>query len=390
MQRIIFFLFTLFVSNQLIFSQTIQFEPMSLEDAIAASEKAGKPVMFMAYQSTCGHCEKMINEVFTDTMVSNFYNANFINIRIDMLDQAMAKKYIQQYYLSSFPTFIIIDGKGETLFQFVGEFKAAEFVKQGKLALDPANQIPVNKKAFEANPSDSTACYNYLLTLSRGRLSTQAVAATYFNANNKQLEFTTSNWRILSMSVSNLDSEVFRYMLEHKADFEKVVSTKKVERKFYLTSAYNLQTPATTNDTINYFRYRNLAAKIGLPIIDSLILVTDLSVYEKNKQWDNYVQTAKTNTEKYLWNDANSLRRISDMLYEHSSDKSTLIKGANFAVRSAELKPEYFNNLSAARIYNKIGYTDMAKKYAKQAIVEGKKKNMNTVEANKLLEELGG
>ena len=131
--------------------------------------------MFMAYQSTCTHCEKMINEVFPDTMVSNFYNANFINIRIDMLDQAMAKKYIQQFYLSSFPTFIIINGKAETLYQYVGEFKAAEFVKQAKLSLDPANQIPTNRRAFEANPADSTACYNYLLTLSRGRLATQVL-----------------------------------------------------------------------------------------------------------------------------------------------------------------------------------------------------------------------
>ena len=78
------------------------------------------------------------------------------------------------------------------------------------------------------------------------------------------------------------------------------------------------------------------------------------------------------------------------MIYDHSSDKSTLVKGANFAVRSAELKPEYFNNLSAAKIYFKLGYNDLSKKYAQQAIAEGKKKNMNTVEANKILEELGG
>ena len=390
MFRNITLLLTFFALTGSLFAQSINFQPLSLEDAIIESGKTGKPVMFMAYQSTCTHCEKMINEVFPDTMVSNFYNANFINIRIDMLDQAMAKKYIQQFYLSSFPTFIIINGKAETLYQYVGEFKAAEFVKQAKLSLDPANQIPTNRRAFEANPADSTACYNYLLTLSRGRLATQSVASAYFNANNKQLEFTTSNWRILSMSVSNLDSEIFRYMLEHKADFEKVASTKKVERKFYLTAAYNLQTPATTNDTTNYFRYRNLAAKVGLPIIDSLILVTDLSVYEKNKKWDAYIQAAKSGAEKYLWNDANSLRRISDMIYDHSSDKSTLVKGANFAVRSAELKPEYFNNLSAAKIYFKLGYNDLSKKYAQQAIAEGKKKNMNTVEANKILEELGG
>jgi len=390
MYRILTLIFTVFMSGSLLFGQSINFEPMSLEDALTESGKTGKPVLFMAYQSTCSHCEKMLNEIFPDTAVSNFYNANYINVKIDLLDQAMAKKYIKQFYITSFPTFVILNSKGETLYQFVGEFKGSEFVKQGKLALDPQNQIPTNRIAFEKNMADSTACYNYLLVLSRGRLSTQGVANSYFAANNKQLETNATNWKILSMSVSDMESEVFKFMLAHRNDFAQVMTAKKVDRKFYLTAAFNLQTPASNNDTTNYFKMRNIAATFGMPIIDSLILVNDLNVYEKNKRWADYINAAKSGAEKYLWNDSNTLRRISDNFYEHSDDKSTLMKGANYAVRSAELKPEYFNNLSAAKIYYKTGYDDLAKKYAKQAIVEGKKKGMNVNEAEIMVNELGG
>lgn len=390
MYRIVTLIFTVFISGSLLFGQSINFEPMSLEDALTESGKTGKPVLFMAYQSTCSHCEKMLNEIFPDTAVSNFYNANYINVKVDLLDQAMAKKYIKQFYITSFPTFVILNSKGETLYQFVGEFKGSEFVKQGKLALDPQNQIPTNRIAFEKNMADSTACYNYLLVLSRGRLATQGVANSYFAANNKQLETNATNWKILSMSVSDMESEVFKFMLAHRNDFAQVMTAKKVDRKFYLTAAFNLQTPASNNDTTNYFKMRNIAATFGMPIIDSLILVNDLNVYEKNKRWADYINAAKSGAEKYLWNDSNTLRRISDNFYEHSDDKSTLMKGANYAVRSAELKPEYFNNLSAAKIYYKTGYDDLAKKYAKQAIVEGKKKGMNVNEAEILVNELGG
>ncbi|MGB4931522.1 MAG: thioredoxin family protein [Chitinophagales bacterium] len=390
MYRIVTLIFTVFISGSLLFGQSINFEPMSLEDALTESGKTGKPVLFMAYQSTCSHCEKMLNEIFPDTAVSNFYNANYINVKVDLLDQAMAKKYIKQFYITSFPTFVILNSKGETLYQFVGEFKGSEFVKQGKLALDPQNQIPTNRIAFEKNMADSTACYNYLLVLSRGRLATQGVANSYFAANNKQLETNATNWKILSMSVSDMESEVFKFMLAHRNDFAQVMTAKKVDRKFYLTAAFNLQTPASNNDTTNYFKMRNIAATFGMPIIDSLILVNDLNVYEKNKRWADYINAAKSGAEKYLWNDSNTLRRISDNFYEHSDDKSTLMKGANYAVRSAELKPEYFNNLSAAKIYYKTGYDDLAKKYAKQAIVEGKKKGMNVNEAEIMVNELGG
>lgn len=369
-------------------AQKIDFQPMSVEDAIMESAKTGKPVMFMAYQSTCTHCEKMLKEVFMDSTVSQFYNANYINVKVDMLDQNMAKQYIQRFSISSFPTFVILNGKAETLYQYVGEFKAEEFVNQGQLALDPKNQIPTNRAAFEKNPSDSTACYAYLLVLSRGRLSTQPTANRYFNANNKQLAFTEANWRIISMSVSDMESEVFEYMIAHRNDFAQVATAKKVDRKIYLTAAYNLQTPANMNDTINYQKYRAIAAQFNLPVIDSLILLNDLKVNEKNKNWTAYINAAKKDAEKYLWNDANTLRRISENIYEHTEDRSTLIKGANFAVRSSELRPDYFSNISAAKIYYKLEYKDQANKYAKQAITEGRKTNMNVAEAEKIINAL--
>ncbi|MGB4931215.1 MAG: hypothetical protein WBP43_14660, partial [Chitinophagales bacterium] len=63
MYRILTLIFTVFMSGSLLFGQSINFEPMSLEDALTESGKTGKPVLFMAYQSTCSHCEKMLNEI---------------------------------------------------------------------------------------------------------------------------------------------------------------------------------------------------------------------------------------------------------------------------------------------------------------------------------------
>lgn len=338
----------------------------------------------MAYQKTCGHCEKMINEVFPDTSVSNFYNSKYICVKIDMLDQNMAKKYIPKYNLSSFPTFIILNRKGEVLSQFVGEFKPAEFLHQGQLALDPAQQLPMLRAQFEANSADSTSTYAYLLALSRGRLSTQGVANTYFKANGEQLEISAFNWKIVSMSVSDMSSAVFQYMVSNKEKFAEITSLKKVERKFYLTAAYNMQVAVSSNDTSNYFKQRKLSETLQLHAVDSLIFVNDLNIFEKNKLWERYLNVAAKQAELYVWTDANLLRRIAENIYEHAEERSVLQKGANCAVRSAELKPDYFSNLAAARIYYKMGSVELAKKYAQRAVDEGNKKNMNVTEAAKI------
>lgn len=384
MQRLILAFLAFFGGVSLMSAQSIDFLPMLPPEAMQRSAIEQKPVMFMAYQKTCGHCEKMLEEVFVDTAVSNFYNAHFLNIKIDMLDQEMAKLYIPKYSISSFPTFIILNDKGDVLAQYVGEFKAEEFINQGKLALDPEKQLPYLRAQFEKNRADSVATYEYLLGLARGRLSTQNVANQYFAANGNTLETNAYNWKILSMSVSDMTSPVFQFMRAHKDDFAAASSIKKVERKFYLTAAYNLQTSISQNDTTRYNIQRNNAKLLNLHTVDSLIFVSDLNIYEKNKMWPQYVASAKNGAEKYVWYDVNLLRRIAENICANSDDPSALQKGANCAVRSAELKPDYFNNLAAARIYEKLGYIDLAKKYGQRAVDEGVKKNMNVTEAARI------
>lgn len=103
MQRIITFFAALIISFTALNAQGIDFQPMSLEDALISSAKSQKPVFFMAYQSTCGHCEKMMKEVFPDTAVSNFYNANFICLKVDMLDQNEAKNISEDFISAPSP-----------------------------------------------------------------------------------------------------------------------------------------------------------------------------------------------------------------------------------------------------------------------------------------------
>ncbi len=367
------------------FAQGINFREISLQEAINVSAAENKPVLFMAYQATCGHCEKMLNEIFPDTALSNFYNKNYICIKEDLLDQEKAKLYLKRFYITSFPTFIILNSKSEILYQFVGEFKSAEFIKQGTLALNPKNQLPFVKSGFDQNPSDSTACYNYLLVLSRGRLATQPVANMYFNANKKNLEFTSANWKIISMSVSDMDSEIFKYAITHKKEFGEVVTEKKVDRKIFLTATYNLQSPINANDTVTYFRNRKIAEKLNVLLIDSVIFVNDLNVYEKNKQWNNYMRTALSEAEKFVWNDANVLRRIGDVFNNYSMDITDLKNAIPIALRCVELKPEYYNYLIAANMYLKLQDKTNANMYALKAKEVGEKNKMNISEANLII-----
>jgi hypothetical protein len=309
----------------------------------------------------------------------------YICVKEDLQDTEKAKAYLKRFYITSFPTFIILNSNAELLYQFVGEFKAEEFINQGRLALDPKNQIPTVKAAFDKNTKDSTACYNYLLVLSRGRLQTQSVANMYFHAHDKNPEVTPANWKIFSMSVSDMGSEVFKYMIANKDAYAAIVTQKKVDRKIYLTAAYNLQSPANANDTLVYFKNRKAAEQLHFQIVDSLIFINDLNVYEKNKMWDDYMLVSLKGAERFVWNDANVLRRICDVFNKNASDPEALKKAVKFAERAADLRPEYYNFLAAANLYLKAKDKTHAKEFAIKAKELGLTNNMNVSEANLVL-----
>lgn len=237
------------------------------------------------------------------------------------------------------------------------------------------------------HPADSTACYDYLLALSRARLATQPVANMYFFSIRKDFQFNTTNWKIFSMSVSDMESDVFAFMVEHKEDFAKAVTIQKVDRKLYLTAAYNIVPPANANDTLVYYKKRVSAAALHLPEVDSLIFVNDLNICEKNKYWNRYIDTAVAHGQALAWNDATRLRRMAEVIYLNTDDPAKLQTGAVFAVRSVELKDDYFGNLAAAKIYLKLNDKEKAKEYANNAKQIGGANKMNIAEAELILME---
>ncbi|MBC8045367.1 MAG: thioredoxin family protein [Fimbriimonadaceae bacterium] len=387
MKRIFITGFCLLFFRIFCFTQhAIEFKEITFQQSLELSAKENKPVLFMCYEDWCGHCEKMINEVFIDSTLAAFYNKNFICVKQDMTTgdgQALVKRF----YITSFPTFVVLNKSGETIYQFIGEYKGADFIKMGETSLITENQIPYLKNQFENNLLDSTACYKYLQVLSKGRLPTQQVVNTYFEANKNNFEISSGNWKILSSGVSDINSIPFKFIIDHQKEFAEVVTQKKVDRKIYLSSAYNLQTAANANDTANYFLNRNVATTFNNSQVDSLIFVNDLAVYEKNKKWSNYISTALRGTETYSWNDATPLRRIAENIYIHSDETTQIVKASLYAKRSVKLKQDYFNTILQAKILIKLGYKTDAKLFAEEAKALAEKNKTNTSEAELIIKQ---
>lgn len=166
------------VSCNNIFAQErgTKFENISLKEALAKATKNGgkapKLVFVDCYTQWCGPCKKMAKQVFPLPVMGDFFNANFINLKIDV-EKGEGIEIAKRYNISAFPTFLILKANGEEVNRIVGASEADRFIEKVKFAMDQ-NNSPVSFKAkYIANPTFNSAM-EYLRAMDSGNFDYSA------------------------------------------------------------------------------------------------------------------------------------------------------------------------------------------------------------------------
>jgi len=92
------------------------------------SKKQNKPIFVDAYTTWCGPCKTLAKEVFTQKKVADFFNENFINVKMDMeKGEGIALK--TSWDIKAFPTLLYFNSQGEVIHRVVGAYGADEFLE---------------------------------------------------------------------------------------------------------------------------------------------------------------------------------------------------------------------------------------------------------------------
>jgi len=119
-------------------AQGIDFFEGTLAEALVKAKEERKPIFVDAYAVWCGPCKRMAKMVFTDSEVGDFYNTNFVNMKLDM-ERGEGLKFRQTYPVSAFPTLYYIDSDGGVLAKVKGAQPVDGFIQLGEKVLGKAN-----------------------------------------------------------------------------------------------------------------------------------------------------------------------------------------------------------------------------------------------------------
>ncbi|MBK9730318.1 MAG: thioredoxin family protein, partial [Chitinophagaceae bacterium] len=353
MQR--FALFFLLLLPSFVEAQSQQlFRDISYKEALEKSSMESKPVFLMCYTSWCGHCKKMKEEVFIDSSLIAYYNANFICIKIDM-EAGEGIDLYKKFAVKMYPTFIFLDKNGTTLYRLMGEFKPAEFIDQGKSALTVEKQLPYLQKQFDDDVSNPDKCYAYLMALRRGAMDYTAVASKYFATKKDSDLLNEINWKIIANGVSDINSSQFQFVLTHQKEFSAIASPGRVQRKISNIVTETLAPMVEAKDTASYFRKRPSAAAIHNFKVDSVLFLYDKEIYEHTFNWNGYKNVCLSGAKNFAWNDYHQLHDMADVFYKNIEDMTALSQAALWAQHATVLNPEYSTFIVSARLFQKTG-----------------------------------
>ncbi|SEW33395.1 thioredoxin family protein [Chitinophaga arvensicola] len=106
-----------------------QFIKGSWKELTAKARKEHKPIFVDTYFEGCHACKDMEVKVFPRPEVKKYMEDNFVSTGYDVFKEAFGKELCAKYFMTGFPTYLIISGEGKLINTGAGYQEPAQFMK---------------------------------------------------------------------------------------------------------------------------------------------------------------------------------------------------------------------------------------------------------------------
>lgn len=372
----------------LAWAQGIKFDEGNFASILAKAKKENKLVFVDAYASWCGPCKLMVKNIFPLKTVGDYYNSHFINVKIDM-EKGEGIDLAKKYNVKAFPTYLFIDGNGETVHRTLGYVEEKDFIQFAKDAEDPNKRLTALKQKFENGEKDPEFLKNLAgLTIYNDAEFAGKVLNRYFQ---QKTTLDKEDIQILLSGTQSTESPLYKIFQDKKADIIKFFPEDKYEKfnkniklNTVAKKAYNPDTK-TWNDSYfmsesQKFLGKEEAEKILKRMKANRALKNkDIAVYEKLilEIYQDYSTASSEELNSLAWN-----------FFENVDNKASLEKAVAWAQESVKKDQNYANTDTLANLYNKIGDKKNAKMWAEKSIELAKSSGQDSSDTEKLLKTL--
>ena len=358
-------------------AQGIEFFHGTWAEAQEKAKAEEKLIFVDAYAVWCGPCKRMAASVFPQEKVGSFFNANFINLKIDM-EKADNAEFAAKYPVSAYPTLMFLDATGKIVQKAVGAKDADQLLEFAQKVLGRTDKSADYEKQYAEGNRDPKFLLDYVRALNAAGKPSLKITNDYLNT---QQDFTTeTNLQFLYEGAVEADSRVFDLLVKNQAKAVALLGEEKVSARIE---------KACKNTVKKAIEFKNEALlaeakakmKTALPAkANAFGYEADMNYYAATKDAKNYLKAAQAFQKGEIKNNSAQLHDlVISLLRAFADDTKVLEQAEKWAKTAAENGglPEYY--LTLAEIYKRQGDKTKAKttaEKARKAIGEKDEKNM--------------
>lgn len=361
-------------------NRQITFETGNLASVFEKAKKENKLIFVDAFTTWCGPCKHMAKHVFTNDTVADYYNSNFINLKLDM-EKGEGLAFATKYDVRCYPNLMFIDANGNVVHRIAGSMPNAEFIAFGKTTKTPEKTFGALKTQYERAALNESNVNSYIQLLMNCCLDPSEKALNYIRNVKEEELLKRTNWLVMRDFVYDHESREIKYFLKNITTFEKTFGKDTVEQKLEQLgkSYFSKYTRAEKFDEAGYEFAKKEFTALNWPNAKKSMFDADMDAFKRFDK-SKYYETAASEFLKYYNNDANELNSMAWDFYEQVTDKKQLQAAAAMAKRACEINANYANLDTYAAVLYKAGENKEAEIQANRAIEKAKATNMSADE----------
>jgi thioredoxin-related protein len=363
-------------------NKEIVFEQGTWEEVLAKAKKENKLIFMDAYASWCGPCKWMARTAFKNDTVADFYNAQFINYKLDM-EKGQGPELARKYKVNAYPNLLYIDANGELVHRSCGALASQEFIALGKDAKNPEKQFANVQKQYETNKTNSIFLKKYLQTLSTSCLKTEEVATQYFSTLKEQEMLNKDTWEMLMQFANKIESWEFSFVEKNYADYVSRFGQEEVEGLIGKVYSNEMYTALRKKETERYNDLKVRLQKSEYKNAKEITLNMDMEKYFAEEKYEDYAKTALQLLSITQNPNPEMVNSIGWNFYEKVENKDAIEKVIPFLDVACAAEPSYAFFDTYAALLVKSG-NPKAKEWINKALEQGKKEGADVSETEKL------
>lgn len=356
--------------------QGIEFYEGEWTDALAEAEKTEKLVFVDAYAVWCGPCKRMAATTFKEKEVGDFFNANFINLKIDM-EKGHGLTFGSKYPVSAYPTLMFLNGKGEVVHKSTGGKDVAKLMDFAKKAMGMDDRSGDYEVAYEEGKRDYDLVYKYVQALNKVGKPSAKIVNDYLRSKPNITEDQMT--KFLMVAVIDADSKAFEELIKRKSNAEKLTDEASVKNAIVKACKKTVNKAVEYESEMLLSEAQNKMKASYKSDAKTFEYESKIIYYKGLGYTDMYLETVQDYCSKVIKKDAEAINDLAvEISKTHNRNKKALGVAEDLAKNASKKgkKADYY--LTYAKILNLNEKKDDALKAANKALEITKDNNEPT------------